>query len=90
MGWGEFSDSSEIVAAQVPDQPNAPVTVITNIFVRIEWDEPYLNSSPVLAYEVYVADADGVFNLESYYCNGAVDPCLSQRYCEIPMSVLIG
>jgi hypothetical protein len=90
MGWGEFSDSTEIVAAEVPDKPNAPVTVITNIFIRIEWDEPYLNSSPILAYKVYVADADGIFNVENYYCNGSVDPCLSQRYCEIPMSVLIG
>lgn len=41
-----------------------------------------------MAYEIQVADADGVFAIEDYYCDGAVEPCLSQRYCEIPMSVL--
>lgn len=88
MGWGEFSDSVMIVAAKVPDEPPAPTTSIINIFVRVQWDEPYLNSSPIEAYEVYVADKDGNFVVENTYCNGAEEPVLSQRYCEIPMSVL--
>jgi len=45
LGWGEFSDSVEIVAAKVPDEPEMPVTSISNIFVRISWDQPYLNSA---------------------------------------------
>lgn len=88
MGWGEFSEILTLVAAKVPEKPLPPQTVITNIFVRIQWDEPYLNSSPILAYEIQVADADGKFAVEDYYCDGAEEPCLSQRYCEIPMSVL--
>lgn len=56
--------------------------------MRIEWDEPYLNSAPIDAYEIFVGDSDGNFNLESTYCNGYVEPVLTERYCEIPMTVL--
>jgi hypothetical protein len=30
----------------------------------------------------------GEYYLESFYCNGAEEPVLSQKYCEIPMTVL--
>ena len=85
MGFGAFSEAIEIVAAKVPDQPNAPRTLINNIFVRIEWDLPYINSAEIEAYEVFVANNLGEFILEQTYCKGDVEPVLSERYCEIPM-----
>lgn len=70
MGWGEFSDTMEIAAAKVPDQPNPPTTSINNIFVRIAWEDPYLNSSPVISYRLFVANKDGAFAEELTYCSG--------------------
>jgi hypothetical protein len=61
MGWGDFSDPTEIVAAKVPEQPDAPTTEINNIFVRIAWTDPYLNSSPINSYMIFIANKDGVF-----------------------------
>lgn len=87
-GWGLFSDPFEIVAAKVPEQPLAPTTAINNIFVRISWDQPYANSAPVNGYKIFVSDSIGVFALDQTYCNGLIDPVLSQNFCEIPMSVL--
>jgi hypothetical protein len=72
----------------VPDQPNPPSTVISNIFVRILWDEPYNNGAAILEYEVSIQNSLGIFNPEALYCDGTRDPVLSTRYCEIPMIVL--
>jgi hypothetical protein len=57
MGWGDFSDEVEIVAAEVPAQPIAPTTQINNIFVRISWTPPDMKSSPITAYEVLIKDS---------------------------------
>jgi len=86
--WGPESDVIEIVAAEGPLQPDPPTTSIFNIYVRFEWVEPYTNSSPIVGYKVFIADNNGDFHLEETYCNGQVDPVLSQLYCEVPMSVL--
>jgi hypothetical protein len=61
MGWGEFSNIVEIVAAKVPEQPDAPATTINNIYVRITWTDPYLNSSPIISYKIFIANSDGAF-----------------------------
>jgi hypothetical protein len=88
MGWGDFSNTAEIVAAKVPEQPDAPTTTIDNIYVRIIWTDPYLNSSPIISYKLFIANIDGAFAEDLTYCNGANEPILSQRYCELPMTAL--
>lgn len=88
MGWGEFSKPTEVVAAKIPEQPDAPTTVINNIFVRISWTDPYLNSSPIQSYSVFIANKDGAFAKDATYCDGEKEPILTQKYCEIPMTAL--
>lgn len=61
---------------------------MNNILVQISWQTPYENSAQVNAYRVYIADADGVYQLETNYCNGLIEPVKSQRMCEIPMAIL--
>ncbi len=43
-GWGPFSIPTTIKAATQPDRPSPPVLTITNVLVKISWDEPYMNS----------------------------------------------
>ena len=69
-------------------KPVAPTTTIVNMYVRISWTAPATGSATINGYKVYIADKDGTFLEESTYCNGNTDPVLSQRYCEVPMSVL--
>ena len=87
-GWGEFSNPISIVAATFPDQPSAPTTSLNNIFVRIDWTSPDSNSGTINGYRVYIADSNGNFLLETTYCNGLIEPVLSQTYCDMPMTVL--
>lgn len=64
MGWGEFSDEVEIVAAEVPAQPDAPQTQINNVFVRISWTPPDMKSSAITAYEVLIKNSLNEFVVE--------------------------
>ena len=57
--------------------------------MRITWTDPYSNSGTLNGFKVFIADFTGTFLEEDVYCNGLVDPVFSQRYCEVPMSVLI-
>jgi hypothetical protein len=76
------------VAASAPKKPVLPVTTIVNNFVRVTWIEPATGSAAINGYKVYIADKDGLFREETTYCNGSINPVLSQKYCEVPMSVL--
>jgi hypothetical protein len=77
------------VAASAPLQPLAPTTAINNIYVKISWVAPDNGSAAISAYKVFVADSTGTFSQEVTYCNGAVDPVLSQLYCEVPMTAVL-
>ena len=71
-----------------PETPNAPSTLIYNHFIRIQWTAPYQNSAPIIAYKVFIANAEGDFIQDLIYCDGSQEPILSNTYCEIPMSAL--
>ena len=88
-GWGPESDYMTIVAAEGPETPSPPETLIHNHFVRIQWTAPYQNSAPINAYKVYLGETTGSqFLLDTIYCDGSMDPILTNEYCEIPMSAL--
>jgi len=87
-GWGPFSIPVTIRAATQPDIPAPPTLTINNILVQIRWNVPYENSASVNGYKVFIADGNGVFQYETKYCNGLIEPVKSQRLCEIPMAVL--
>ena len=56
--------------------------------VKISWTDPDSNSGTINGYRIYVEDSSGVYHLESTYCYGLIDPVFTNKYCEIPMSVL--
>ena len=88
LGFGPFSSEVDITAAKVPEKPEAPSTSIDNVSVRISWVDPDPNSSPITGFEVMVATSTGEFVFDLLYCDAATEPIVSQRYCEIPVSVL--
>ena len=87
-GWGPESDILVVIAAQNPQQMDPPTTYINNIFIKVEWIPAVSNGSPITEYKVFVKQQNGDFRQETTYCNGSIEPVLSQHFCEIPMSVL--
>ena len=73
-GWSPFSIPTTIKAATQPEKPLPPVVTVNNILVKITWSVPYENSGQVNGYRVYIADADGVYTIETAYCNGLIEP----------------
>jgi hypothetical protein len=53
-GYGAYSSTVTILAAQEPDQPNAPSTVWTKDFVTVVFTEPTINGAAILSYTIYL------------------------------------
>ena len=88
-GWGPESDPLEIVAAAGPDTPAPPTTSIHNHYIRIQWTTPYQNSAPINAYKVFIGETTSInFIEDTTYCDGSIEPVLSNKYCDVPMSAL--
>ncbi len=54
LGYGDFSDTVSILAAQIPDAPTGVTTTFTEDNVVINWSEPYNRGSEILGYKVYI------------------------------------
>jgi hypothetical protein len=53
VGFGAFSDPVSILAAQIPDIPNAPATSILDDWtVVIDWVAPYNGGSEITSYTI--------------------------------------
>lgn len=100
-GWGPAAPTQPIdgfttagaiiVAASTPGTPAAPSTSIENIYVKIAWSAPAANSAPIDGYYVSIARSDGVYVLESTYCDGFTSEAVRDlTMCLVPMSVLRG
>lgn len=80
MGYGEFSDEIAILAAQIPDIPNAPTTAILDRWsVVIDWTAPYNGGTPITSYTIEIRTTDiSVFTVDSVDCNGADSTIVSE------------
>jgi antitoxin (DNA-binding transcriptional repressor) of toxin-antitoxin stability system len=87
-GWGPFSDVLVVAAAAEPGEPAAPVTSITDIFVKLHWVAPDPKGSPLTEYEILIRTAAGTFLEEATYCRGSLSAVVESRYCHVPMTVL--
>jgi len=88
-GWGEWSEVGRVLATGVPDEPDPPITVINNKFVRITWTDPAANFEAIDSYRVLVVHSDGVtFTEELTYCDASDPVTFERQYCEIPLALL--
>lgn len=78
-----------ILAAQIPDKPNAPTTTINGDFVDITWDEPAIQGSPITEYRILVRQSDSVtFSTELTNCDGTEQTIIDTRLCSVPIDLL--
>ena len=62
-----------ILAAQIPDQPAAPVTTFNRDSIAITWVEPYTGGSAITSYKIYIRESDNIaYSLELHDCDGGV------------------
>ena len=60
-------------------------TIENEIYVRVDWDEPYDGESPIQSYSILISDSEGNYIAEPISCSGS-DP--SVTHCDIPKSTL--
>lgn len=51
--YGDFTEELSVLAAQMPDTPSAPVTVLDGDNVITSWVAPYNGGSPITGYRIY-------------------------------------
>jgi hypothetical protein len=90
-GLSELSDALQIITAEVPTQPEPPVTVFVGTAVTITWVEPDSMGSPVTGYKVYIRANDDITYLSEYtYCDGSDQTVIDALSCTIPVAQLTG
>lgn len=74
------------MAAQIPDAPAAPTTIIDHATIIISWTAPFNGAAAITAYTITIQQEDGITysKLESH-CNGATALIVSQKTCSIPV-----
>ena len=51
LGFGPNSESVTLMAASVPDKPNAPIIVqASSVSISIQWTQPYNGGSQITNY----------------------------------------
>jgi hypothetical protein len=84
----DYSAEAIILAAQMPDQPYAPLTQTSGDNVLIKWLPPFAQGSALTGYEVWIQKADGAYQQDFWNCNGSSAEILSAAECEVPISTL--
>ena len=87
-GWGSYSPEASILAADVPGVIQSTTIELTGgTSVKLSWQSPVINGSPVSAYKVEILRSTGVYAEETEYCSGSVDPSfVTTASCTIPMA----
>ena len=89
VGLSAYSNEVSILAAQVPNQPLAPLTSITTDGVIISWKSPYNGGSLITSYTITIRQDDGAtFTSDSENCDGSDPVIILERKCTVPISVL--
>jgi hypothetical protein len=85
-----LSEEIAILAAQIPDIPNAPTTTILDRWsVVIDWTAPYNGGTPITSYTIEIRTTDiSVFTVDSVDCDGADATILSETQCTVDVSTL--
>jgi hypothetical protein len=53
-GYSSYSDSISLLCAFKPDAPASVTTTNSDNQVTIQWSEPVVNGSPIIAYKIFI------------------------------------
>ena len=81
-----FSEATEVQTAQVPETPSTPTVSISDLYVKVQWNQPFLNYVQLVKYEVLLEDINGDFIEVASLCDGSAYATLTNLYCLIPMN----
>ena len=89
-GDGLSSETLDVVAAQVPPIPDAPVLTYEGTYVKIAWDPPVTNNyADIDEYDVEIVTGDGVTFIEdAALCDGADATNLANSFCLVYLADL--
>jgi hypothetical protein len=87
QGYSPESAHVDILAAQQPDQPDAPLTAINGDYVDITWSLPFDQGSPITEYTIEFKSNDNSYHAYVINCNGATSLIINARACTVPISV---
>lgn len=86
IGQSEYSSTVSILAAQIPDQPVVPSTVVSGPNVTISWTAPATGGSPITGYIVFIQTAgpSSTFQTDTVYCDGSRTAIRTATSCSVP------
>jgi hypothetical protein len=88
-GWGPVSSVATILAADVPGViASATIALTGGTSVRLAWQVPAANGSPIDSYKVELLGTTGTYVTEAVHCSGTAPAVLSAASCTLPMSAL--
>lgn len=68
---------------------SATIQLLDETQVRLAWQEPEANGSPVSAYQIEIMSSTGSYETEETYCGGSgASTIVTEASCTIPMSAL--
>ena len=87
--YSGYSDVLTMLCAFKPDPPLTVTTENVNELVKVAWDEPIANGSPITGFRILVLEHDGVtYTQESEQCDGTDATIISTRICFITLQSL--
>ena len=73
----------------MPDQPDAPTSVLSGSNVLIQWTIPTDGSSKITGYILKIRQSDGVVFSETADCDGSNEAIAFSQSCLVPIATLL-
>lgn len=88
--YSSASNSITLLCAFISATPASVTTVMEGIQVKVSWNLPTDNGSPLTSYKVYIKEiGTDVYTEESSDCDGTDSTVITNEYCHINISTLI-
>ena len=87
QGWSDWSLSTQILAANIPEQTGVPVVelVISSTMIKIDWEKPNERGDPIIEYEIQLLSSDGNFYILPEICDGTDPVVVTDTQCQFDM-----
>lgn len=90
-GLSEYSDTITLLCAFIPTIPTGVQTTLISEEVKVEWNLASDNGSPITSYSIYIKVHNSeIYELESTDCIGTNVNVISNMYCYIDITTLLG